>query len=536
MHLAQLEDRQPVPKSATIPFSRLPTGGVRLQWDFGDKSVAVEFHVNAVERLESEAFHPRHETTKNLAGVLLGRVHCEDVIRLVIEDYEAESSSDSVAAIVHRWRECSNRRLEALGIYQVTKSDTLVPDDDYLTVISNQLTDKYRVFLFIGQQPGKPSTGTLFLLQRDVAIPENNWIQFPFTRMQLACTPQQLQAGSNRKSVALQNDTPCPVQPKAGRGPLPFFLLLVCVGICAVIYIGPFGAWETFVHRTPNRSSDSALNLKAEQHGSSWQLSWNSRARPVMTAVRARLLIIDGSFRKNVDVTPVDLRGGTIFYVPATDDAVLRLELVSQSNETVTESVRIMGGLLPPAAASILNVGGRTAAHDGFNRASLTNTATNVALVNSIDPSTTRSNISSNPAIVAVPNGSGTSLRTQQQPDVHGEGMLSGLSPAHNLSEGKKQSSTNSSAPIESFPAQPVLLINPVYPTTALDQQLQGQVIVRAVVEEDGKIGKTWRVSGPTILAQAAIQAIREWRYAPATLNGKRVQSEIEVYFNFKLP
>ena len=79
-------------------------------------------------------------------------------------------------------------------------------------------------------------------------------------------------------------------------------------------------------------------------------------------------------------------------------------------------------------------------------------------------------------------------------------------------------------------------LVEPVYPPDARQARLEGTVKLHVVVAANGEIQSFRTVSGPESLAQAAMNAVREWRYRPTLLNGKPVETQEDVTFVFRLP
>jgi protein TonB len=75
----------------------------------------------------------------------------------------------------------------------------------------------------------------------------------------------------------------------------------------------------------------------------------------------------------------------------------------------------------------------------------------------------------------------------------------------------------------------------PTYPTLAKTQHIEGNVRVDALVDENGRVSSVKVVSGPTLLHQAAMDAIRQWKYQPATLDGKAVPMHLTVTLQFRL-
>jgi periplasmic protein TonB len=77
--------------------------------------------------------------------------------------------------------------------------------------------------------------------------------------------------------------------------------------------------------------------------------------------------------------------------------------------------------------------------------------------------------------------------------------------------------------------------INPTYPPLARQARIQGQVILQAEISKDGTIENLKLVSGHPMLAPAAIDAVKQWRYKPYMLNGEPVAVETTVMVNFTL-
>jgi protein TonB len=58
-------------------------------------------------------------------------------------------------------------------------------------------------------------------------------------------------------------------------------------------------------------------------------------------------------------------------------------------------------------------------------------------------------------------------------------------------------------------------------------------VEVDATISVDGRVKNPHVVSGNSMLQKAAVDAVLQWRYKPATLNGKSVESPVEIKLNF---
>jgi protein TonB len=85
---------------------------------------------------------------------------------------------------------------------------------------------------------------------------------------------------------------------------------------------------------------------------------------------------------------------------------------------------------------------------------------------------------------------------------------------------------------------QPPQLISsppPAYPANARAQRVQGVVVLDALVDETGKVVETVVISGPLLLQSAAQEALRNWKYQPARLNGEPIPVHTKVNLRFNL-
>ena len=65
--------------------------------------------------------------------------------------------------------------------------------------------------------------------------------------------------------------------------------------------------------------------------------------------------------------------------------------------------------------------------------------------------------------------------------------------------------------------------VAPVYPLTAMQANVQGDVKVQATIDVTGRVSKMKIVAGPALLQRAAMDAVRQWRFAPSTLDDKPI-------------
>jgi general secretion pathway protein A len=77
--------------------------------------------------------------------------------------------------------------------------------------------------------------------------------------------------------------------------------------------------------------------------------------------------------------------------------------------------------------------------------------------------------------------------------------------------------------------------VKPVYPPAAVEARIQGSVVLQALVDKDGAVRDVRFISGPPVLAPAAIDAVKQWQYRPADLNGQPFEWESMVTVKFRL-
>jgi protein TonB len=83
--------------------------------------------------------------------------------------------------------------------------------------------------------------------------------------------------------------------------------------------------------------------------------------------------------------------------------------------------------------------------------------------------------------------------------------------------------------------ASPDLPLNSSYPLLAQRMKVQGSVVLQVLIGADGVIQSLHVVSGPAILASAAQQAVREWRFKPYLQNGQPVETKANITVSFTI-
>ena len=85
-------------------------------------------------------------------------------------------------------------------------------------------------------------------------------------------------------------------------------------------------------------------------------------------------------------------------------------------------------------------------------------------------------------------------------------------------------------------PARLEYRVSPQYPVMALKRRASGQVVLSLLVRKDGSVTDVKMISGNALFRDSAVEAVRKWRYSPATLDGAPVETSAQVVLKFDLP
>jgi TonB family protein len=77
--------------------------------------------------------------------------------------------------------------------------------------------------------------------------------------------------------------------------------------------------------------------------------------------------------------------------------------------------------------------------------------------------------------------------------------------------------------------------VETTYPLLGKNSRVQGSVVLQAIVGADGNIENLRVLSGPAVLATAAQQAVRQWRFKPVIENGQAVETKAKITVNFSI-
>src|SRR6266699_3618068 len=128
-----------------------------------------------------------------------------------------------------------------------------------------------------------------------------------------------------------------------------------------------------------------------------------------------------------------------------------------------------------------------------------------------------------------------------EQPESNTETLNAGLSVDNKQPAAPVVALKQPAAPVVDLPvggdvkqAKLISSIPPVYPALARNQHVSGDVRIDALIDANGRVTTMKVVSGPTLLHQAAMDALRQWKYQPASLDGKPVPMHLTVTIQFR--
>jgi periplasmic protein TonB len=108
------------------------------------------------------------------------------------------------------------------------------------------------------------------------------------------------------------------------------------------------------------------------------------------------------------------------------------------------------------------------------------------------------------------------------------EGSASRLIPSRSIESGLIESSLIESRLIHR--------VEPQYPAEALVQKIQGLVTLDVQIGGEGAVHNIDVVEGNPVLAQAAVQAVTQWRYRPYAVDGRPVEMQTRITIRFTVP
>ena len=140
---------------------------------------------------------------------------------------------------------------------------------------------------------------------------------------------------------------------------------------------------------------------------------------------------------------------------------------------------------------------------------------------------TARTHVNSSSDPEAAPTLDGAGSESAELPAFGGDGAIA--PPAPEAPQGPVRIRVGGALK----PPRLVSSVLPVYPSMARETGIEGEVVVDTTISETGKVTTMKVLSGPAVLRQSALDALRQWKYAPSMLNGQPIPVQMTVTIKF---
>lgn len=331
--------------------------------------------------------------------------------------------------------------------------------------------------------------------------------------------------------------------PKRRGGLLIWAGALVAAGLAgATLFIYP-----GYMRRAPAPAPVAPLSLRAERTSGDLLVTWNRDSDAVKTAVKAVLTISDGPQQETLNVDLAQLRNGSVVYTPATPDVSFRLEVTSsdpaRSQSEMLRVLKTQSGELstsksgeppaqnkpaqpaptpaPPAAEAPRAPKLPTRA---FNAGTLESPASRLRAARPSDlpePPPARGAAAAPSVNFAVPAAAPSALPPAPQP------------PPTPAPPARAKAEPPARVGGDVQPAELRTRRDPTYPPLARQSRVSGVVQLEARIGADGRVKEVRVLQGHPMLRSAAADAVKQWTYKPAMLNGQPIESSSRVEVNF---
>jgi periplasmic protein TonB len=343
---------------------------------------------------------------------------------------------------------------------------------------------------------------------------------------------------------------------RSGKGIKLLLAAAATIALFVTLFVYPGLLRNNTKTLAPVRQDSSPLQLRVERAAGELLLTWSPDAEAIRNASKAVLSITDGDQHENVDMDLAQLASGRIVYSPSGTDISFKMEVLDKAQKkTTSESVRMLrthpsplqeqndaaaksavlaaganpaAGVLP--AGAVPNPTGEPAAEQPSKPAAAPLKQFHAeSLSQRLRPAAPR-DMPDAPTVSA-----GDRPTTSAIPGVNVNALAPApFVPAPPATPGA--SSSTDSKPKAGGNIQQAVLIyrkDAEYPKIARQTGAKGTVTLNATIGTDGNIKKVKVVSGHAMLTNAAIEAVKQWRYRPTLLNGQPVETETQILINF---
>jgi TonB family protein len=314
----------------------------------------------------------------------------------------------------------------------------------------------------------------------------------------------------------------------------------VLAGAAIVLALGAaYMFYSRFAPATPATSQqpavDRTLGLGMHRLGTDLVLTWDGSAADELGATAGLLSIQDGPTQKAVGLNVEQLRSGIYLVTPESDHMEIQLTLLLPNERTASQ----LGIANLPARTSTSPVAlEKPAPAKTYTQAPISPTTPQFKASKPFVAPQDRNRALSESSMDQPPTLNGMEPAERSQP-----GPLAVLRtfrsfpPAPPASPGGPTPGGPSTGLRVGGNVQLPMLVSrkdPVYPYAARTAGIQGVVVLEGLVGMNGRMKELKVVSGLQVFRQAAIDAVNQWVYKPAMLNGTAVEARVQVEIRFR--
>lgn len=496
-----------------------------LAFQVPGRAITVQINQDVVSSLYSDLRRSARLSDQERSGLLIGRIDGQDEVTITLEAHRP-GSVDQEPPVV--------------GAYHIATAESLQAIEQF----RNAFRGRHSVFLSI-----RPGRGGAPIAEMYVGSPERGPGETPDLRFLLDPGQldrqqeprRQLAEPAGRDLAPAAQDLVPPEASDPGRSfRLPLMIGGAAVVVAALLYWRPQSK-PAPVPDVPiltinpaagrNRLEGAApLGLKVDVLPNALRVTWDRDSGLNQNAVHGTLQIRDGEKFRDISLAKSQLQNGSLLYVSQTDDLDLRLEIITPDMQRYTEFLKVIGAGMPRIARSVPEDAVLRAPAAPSPKAAAQPPA-QIAAVKEFSPPQARSTLTAaapgllTPAPVIEAEKSTSSATLVPAPNLSTPGMPQ-PSPA---------ASVTAPAAARQF-VEPVLVRrNSIGIPPGMRHLLPNVVMVkvRVTIDSEGRVVRSepgpQKIGFQSNLAMVVAAGVRSWRFSPAQLNGKPVQSDMEL-------
>jgi TonB family protein len=311
--------------------------------------------------------------------------------------------------------------------------------------------------------------------------------------------------------------------------------LVMVLLVAAALFWRPFSSTTGKAEPSQVATSTAPLGLKVQRQGGDLVLTWDREAAGRLGATAGLLSIRDGKTEKNIGLSAEQLRSANVLLAPESDQVQIQMTFLLPDQRTISESGI---AILPQSGSADQSVVNMTVAPRPVSATEVEARVSRLVPQREFAPPAGPA-AAPGPETEPPPVLSGADLNSRPLPIPSQAGQALPAPPATNPNPGEPAAAARvapepSARPGAVSPPELLSSEGPVYPQTARQFRVSGTVMVDVLVGTDGRVRQAKVVSGPVMLRDAAVTAVRRWVYRPALRDGKPVEASTPAEVTFR--